>query len=133
QLVFDALVYSRHLPFIVQLARNYPALSIVLDHAAKPAIASAEGESWRRGMRALAACPNVYCKLSGLPTEMAAEQSWQAMLPYMRDMLDMFGAERLLWGSDWPVINLAGDYSRWLSYCWQWVEQQGPVYSQAIF
>ncbi|HEY7886456.1 MAG TPA: amidohydrolase family protein [Cellvibrionaceae bacterium] len=132
-LVFDALVDSRHLPFIGQLAASFPALSIVLDHAAKPAIATLEGESWRQGIDALAAYPNVYCKLSGLPTEMAAQQSWEAMQPYMRQVLELFGAERLLWGSDWPVINLAGDYSRWLCYCWQWVEQQGPAYSQAIF
>ncbi|WP_111640290.1 amidohydrolase family protein [Marinimicrobium alkaliphilum] len=132
-LVLDALVYSRHLPFIHTLAARQPDLRIVLDHAAKPDIARREGESWERPLAELAACPNVYCKLSGLATEMSPDQPWESMLPYIRHLLGAFGPERVLWGSDWPVLNLAGDYSRWLSYCWQAVEEICPLQVADVF
>ena len=115
RLSLDALVVPRQLPFLLQFAERYPDLPIVIDHAAKPLIASAAMEPWRTSMSRLAALPQVYCKLSGLVTEAAA--GWQAaqLQPYASHVLEVFGAGRVLWGSDWPVVDLAADYGRWLA------------------
>lgn len=119
-LVFDALVMPRHLPALFAFARRHQALPIVIDHAAKPPIAgagtssSADPEPWRSDMARLAGLPNVHCKLSGLVTE--AREDWQLedLRPWVAHVLDCFGPQRILWGSDWPVLNLAADYARWL-------------------
>lgn len=112
---FDALVLPRHLPALLQCARDYPALSIVIDHAAKPPIADASFGQWREDMAQLAALPNVHCKLSGMVTE--AKQDWNVddLRPYASHVLEVFGAQRVIWGSDWPVVNLAGGYGAWLA------------------
>jgi len=112
-LVFDALIRPAHLPDIAALADAYPTLTIVVDHGAKPAIAAREYEPWVARMRDLAARPNVACKLSGLATEAGADWSPDDLAPYVRHLLDCFGADRLLWGSDWPVLRLAGGYAQW--------------------
>lgn len=116
---FDALIHPWHLPAILTLARRYPDLPIVIDHGAKPKIAAwrdqrGGAESWGGGLRALAACQNIWCKLSGLLTE--AGRDWQAadLLPYMIVLRDLFGPDRLIWGSDWPVMTLVGTYADWL-------------------
>ncbi len=120
---FDALVQPRHLPMLDRFAADWPALPIVIDHGAKPAIAAgmkAAGMAtadimapWARDMAGVARHANVHCKLSGLATEAGA--GWQAadLAPYVTVLLDAFGPARLLWGSDWPVLNLAGDYAGW--------------------
>jgi L-fuconolactonase len=113
-LCFDALVFPRHLPHLLRFAERHPALRIVIDHAAKPGIAQRTTEPWRAQVAALAGLPNVSCKLSGLVTE--AGSTWKSgdLRPYVEHLLATFGPRRLLWGSDWPVVNLAADYSRWL-------------------
>ena len=113
-LCFDALVLPRHLPALLQCARDYPALSIVIDHAAKPPIADASFGRWREDMAQLAALPNVHCKLSGMVTE--AKRNWRVddLRPYVAHVLHVFGARRVIWGSDWPVVDLAGGYAAWL-------------------
>lgn len=112
---FDALVLPHHLPALLQCARDYPALSIVIDHAAKPPIADASFGQWREDMAQLAALPNVHCKLSGMVTE--AKQDWNVddLRPYVSHVLEVFGAQRVIWGSDWPVVDLAGGYGAWLA------------------
>lgn len=112
-LTFDALVLPRHLPHLLTFARRWPDLPIVIDHGAKPDIAAGRLEPWRAGINALAAQPNVFCKLSGLLTEAGPEPSAQAMAPYVAHLVEVFGPQRLMWGSDWPVLNLAGDYAGW--------------------
>nr|WP_308410553.1 amidohydrolase family protein [Janthinobacterium sp. ROICE36] len=111
----DALVLPRHLPALQHCARDYPGLSIVIDHAAKPPIAAAAFGNWREDMAQLAALPNVYCKLSGLVTE--ARSGWDVddLRPFAAHVLDVFGPRRVIWGSDWPVVDLAGGYAAWLA------------------
>ncbi|HJU07351.1 MAG TPA: amidohydrolase family protein [Rhodanobacteraceae bacterium] len=109
---FDALVKPRHLPHLLRFAQQHPDLQIVIDHAAKPDIANGVLEPWRAQMAEIAALPNVFCKLSGLLTE-AGERGASGLRPYVDHLLQTFGPRRLLWGSDWPVLNLAGDYARW--------------------
>jgi len=114
RLSMDALVLPRHLPALLRFAERYPDLPIVIDHAGKPQIASAALEPWRASITRLAALPQVYCKLSGLVTEAVADWQVAQLQPYASHVLDVFGAQRVIWGSDWPVVRLAGDYGRWL-------------------
>ena len=113
----DALVLTHHLPALLIFAQRFPQMPIVIDHAAKPPIASAELRSWKRHIASLAALPQVHCKLSGLVTEAAAQWQTADLQPYVDHVLERFGAGRVLWGSDWPVLNLAADYGRWLETC----------------
>jgi L-fuconolactonase len=114
-LVFDALVLPRQLPGLHAFALRHPDLAIVVDHAAKPPIARAGLEPWAGDLARLAALPNVHCKLSGLLTEAGERAQPRDLLPYVQRLWDAFGPARLLWGSDWPVLRLAGDYAGWLA------------------
>ena len=112
---FDLCVRHGQLPMCAALARACPATTFILDHAGKPDIRNGLLDPWRGDVAALAALPNVVCKLSGLVTE-AAPASWAPAVlgPYVEHLLSCFGPGRLLFGSDWPVVNLAADYRRWL-------------------
>jgi L-fuconolactonase len=113
-LVFDALILPHQLAAITELAQRHEQLSIVLDHAAKPRLGEADSMAiWARGIEALAALPNVTCKVSGLLTELRAPGSRDDVARAIGVLFDAFGAQRLLWGSDWPVLTLAGDYQDW--------------------
>ncbi|TAN04868.1 MAG: amidohydrolase [Rhodanobacteraceae bacterium] len=113
-LCLDALVRPRHLPQLLRFAERHPDLPIVIDHAAKPDIANGTMEPWRRCMTALAELPSVFCKLSGMVTEAGDHWHTRDLLPWVDHLLGCFGPHRLLWGSDWPVLNLASDYPSWL-------------------
>ena len=110
-LVYDLLVVPSQLTAAVETVAALPELTFVLDHAGKPAIASGSLAPWRSDIRALAALPNVAVKLSGLVTE-ADHATWTVdqLRPYARTLLDAFGADRVMFGSDWPVCLLAGSY-----------------------
>jgi L-fuconolactonase len=114
-LVFDALVKPRHLPRLLRLVDNHPDLQFVLDHCGKPELAAGETAIWQRDIALLAERPNIVCKLSGLATEAAPD--WQ--VADLRQAVDhvraCFGPPRLLWGSDWPVVDLAGGYAKWFA------------------
>lgn len=112
-LVLDALIRPEHIGAIRQVATIYPGLNIVVDHAAKPHIADGLREPWAAEIAALAEMPQLLCKISGLPTE--ARLSWKDddLRFYVEHLIACFGPERLLWGSDWPVLLLAGDYRGW--------------------
>jgi L-fuconolactonase len=111
----DALVVPRHLEVLARVAADLPQLPIVIDHCAKPVIADGAdaGAAWREGMARLAALPNVMCKISGLANEAGPHWSAASLQPVVDHVVQHFGANRLMWGSDWPVLNLAGDYAQW--------------------
>ncbi len=113
-LVYDVLVYERQLPTAIRLVDRHPVQPMVLDHLAKPPIARGELEPWRTHIRELARRPQVSCKLSGMVTE-ASFDSWtiEDLRPYVETVLDAFGPERLLFGSDWPVCTVAASYGSW--------------------
>ncbi len=112
---FDALVQPRHLPVLARFAERWPDLPLVIDHGAKPRAAKGKLDPWRDDIAALAALPHVHCKLSGLRTEQAPGQSADALAAYVAHLVACFG-ERLMWGSDWPVLLEAGDgYAQWLA------------------
>ncbi|MDB5829117.1 MAG: amidohydrolase [Variovorax sp.] len=113
-LVFDALVRPQHLLRLDVLAQRQPALQLVIDHGAKPAIESGQLGAWRRDIALVAKHANTVCKLSGLVTECGDDWSTDRLRPVVDHLLDCFGPARLLWGSDWPVVNLAGGYDAWV-------------------
>jgi L-fuconolactonase len=115
RLSFDALVLPRHLPALLAFAERFPGLPIVIDHGAKPLIEQGEMEPWRSDIARLAALPHVHCKLSGLVTEAGAGWDVARLRPYVEHILDAFGPRRVIWGSDWPVLNLASDYAGWIA------------------
>jgi L-fuconolactonase len=110
---FDLLFHVKHLRHVPALARQLPELTLVLDHLGKPRIKEHGRKDWLAPFRAAAAYPNVHCKLSGLITE-ADWMHWSVadLKPYVQTALEAFGPERCLFGSDWPVCELAGDYGR---------------------
>lgn len=114
-LVFDALVKPRHLPKLLRVVDRHPDLTFVLDHCGKPELASGEIEAWQSDIALLAERPNIVCKLSGLVTE--AKPDWQIadLSRAVGHVCHCFSAQRLLWGSDWPVVDLAGGYARWFA------------------
>jgi len=119
-LVFDGLILPRQIAAITELAQRHPQLSIVLDHAAKPRLGDAGAVAeWARDTEVLAALPNVSCKISGLLTEVRPGGGKDDVARAIGMLFDLFGPERLIWGSDWPVLTLsscfagAGDYTGW--------------------
>jgi len=113
-LVFDALILPDQIAVITELAKRHPQLSIVLDHAAKPQFGDADAMAkWVSEIEKLAVLPNVTCKVSGLLTELKAGGSRDDIVRAVGVLFDLFGRERLLWGSDWPVLTLAGNFQDW--------------------
>ena len=110
-LVYDLLLYPVQLPAAAELVRRFPEQPFVLDHLAKPRIREGVFDPWRADLEALAAAPNVSCKLSGMVTE-AAWGKWKRadFVPYMEAALEAFSPRRLLFGSDWPVCTLSAPY-----------------------
>ncbi|MET8091585.1 amidohydrolase family protein [Micromonospora sp. NPDC005220] len=115
-LAFDLLVRHRQLPAATRLVRDLPQVRFVLDHLGKPPLGRPEFGDWRRDVRALAAEPNTTAKLSGLVTEVDGGPWTTADLrPAVEHALDVFGPDRLMFGSDWPVCLLATSYARWVT------------------
>ena len=117
-LTFDALGYPVHLPNFHALLRRFPDMRAVVDHGMKPRIRDAMGgrdafADWAAGMTAMARDTGAFCKLSGLATE--ANQGWTLddLRPFAEHILHAFGPSRVMWGSDWPVVRLRGEYADW--------------------
>ena len=112
ELTYDLLLFPRHLPIACNLVKRFPDQPFVLDHIAKPPVRAAEMDPWATDVKRLAEFPNVFCKISGLVTE-GNWNSWRAQdfEPYLEVVLNAFGPQRLMIGSDWPVCTLAADYA----------------------
>ena len=110
---YDLLVHTRHLRYVPQVAESCPDLRLVIDHLAKPPIGRNEINEWSQALKPIARYPNIHCKLSGLVTE-ANWSSWQAndLRPYVEYALELFGVDRMMFGSDYPVCLLAASYDR---------------------
>jgi L-fuconolactonase len=132
-LVFDALVDDRHLrPLQARLAKH-PGLRAVIDHAAKPEIDTGSFAEWASAIARLAQMPDVYCKLSGLPTQTASGANPMALEPYVAHLFDAFGTSRLLWGSDWPVVTTAASYDAWKACAQRLVRRYAAGAEPAVF
>jgi L-fuconolactonase len=112
-LTYDILIYPKQLPAAIALARKFPEQPFVLDHIAKPLIKDGVLSPWREHIRELARATNVWCKVSGILTE-ANHRTWKPadFKPYLDVVFEAFGEDRLMYGSDWPVCLLAGNYER---------------------
>ncbi len=113
-LTFDALTLPRHLPALRELLARHPNMRTVIDHGSKPMIRDGIMNGWDEDMAALASETSAFCKLSGLVTEARADWTANDLRPYVDHLLDTFGPDRLVWGSDWPVCTLASSYGRWM-------------------
>jgi L-fuconolactonase len=122
-LTYDILIYPKHLQTAAELVSRFHRQRFVLDHLAKPDVRGREVGEWEKGIRELAQFPLVFCKLSGLVTE-ADRAHWRPddFRPYLDVVIDCFGANRLLAGSDWPVCTVAADYARTLSVVEDYME-----------
>jgi len=113
-IAFDALIKPRHIVNIVKFVERHPKLRVIVDHMAKPAIRDGAFEPWRRDMERFRDLKHVHCKISGILTEDGPEWTPSRLAPYIDAVIDIFGPDRLVFGSDWPVVNLVADYSRWI-------------------
>jgi L-fuconolactonase len=135
-LAFDALIFPRHVTSLKVFAERFPDLRIVIDHGAKPQIKDGDAgwQIWADGIAELAALPQgLRCKFSGLATEAAPGWTTATLKPYVDHLLKYFGADRLMWGSDWPVLNLNGDYAKWNDAARQLTSHLDEAQQHAIF
>jgi L-fuconolactonase len=114
-LAYDILIFERHLPQTIQFVDHHPGQIFVVDHIAKPRIRDCAFSFWRENIIELSKRDNVFCKLSGMVTE-ADWRNWTEadLQPYFETALEAFGARRLMWGSDWPVVLVASTYRVWV-------------------
>lgn len=113
---FDALVKPVHLDALYILLQRYPELRVVIDHGAKPDIASDAFNLWAERIQKISESSTAFCKLSGLVTEAGKNISYEKLYVYMNHLATCFGTQRLMWGSDWPVCTLAASYREWIEY-----------------
>lgn len=133
-LVYDLLLFPKHLPAACELVGGLPNQQFVLDHIAKPLIKDGRLSPWSDELPRLAAFPNVACKVSGMVTE-ANWQTWQPadFRPYLDVVFAAFGADRLMFGSDWPVCTVAGSYAQVVGLVADYVAQLSEAEQTAVF
>jgi L-fuconolactonase len=112
-LTFDALGFPIHVDRFRRLFDRHPKMRVVIDHCLKPQIRDNAFDEWARDMEWLARETGAVCKLSGLATEANVDWTVETLWPYAEHVIGAFGPERVMWGSDWPVVDLAGGYDRW--------------------
>jgi len=133
-LSFDICIFHHQLPNTLEMVRRCPGVMFILDHIAKPGIKAGLADPWRAQIRQMAALPNVVCKLSGLTTE-ADHRAWTQLQlrPYIDHVMECFGPDRVLYGGDWPVSELAGAYVRWLETLDWATEGYSPADKRKLF
>jgi len=121
-LTYDILVFARQLPAAIELVKAFPQQKFVLDHLAKPQISHGLNKEWQTHISRLAKHPNVFCKLSGMVTE-TDDFKWKSsdFTPYLDVILNSFGTDRVMYGSDWPVCLLAADYRMQLNILQEYI------------
>jgi len=124
---YDILIYPRQISAAVDFVKMFPGQTFILDHCAKPDIDKKEMDQWRKGITDLAMFPNVSCKVSGLITE-ADWKNWSPadFYPYLDVVFEAFGIQRVMFGSDWPVMLLSGIYVQWKSLLEKYMERFLP-------
>lgn len=133
ELCFDALVMPRHLDVLVRRLRSHPGLRVVLDHCGKPDIAAGGFEPWASQVAELAQTTACLCKLSGLLSQAPPGAGVDDLAPFVGHVFRCFGAGRILWGSDWPVLTAQASYQHWLQMSLELVERFAPGAERAVF
>jgi predicted TIM-barrel fold metal-dependent hydrolase len=133
-LAFDICVFHHQLPNVIKMVRQCPDVRFVLDHIGKPGIKAGTFDPWRADLRELASMPNVVCKISGVSTE-ADHHSWtrEQLKPYIAYTIDTFGFDRIIYGGDWHVLELAGTYPEWVDIVDWVVEDCTPEEKRKLF
>lgn len=131
---YDVLIYHSQLKPAIEFVSKFPDQKLIIDHCAKPDIRHKKIDDWATLMKEIAQRPNVYCKLSGLFTE-AAWKTWSAaeFYPYLDVVFEAFGTDRLVFGSDWPVMLLSGIYVQWKSLLEKYMENYAPEEKEKVF
>ncbi len=131
---FDIVSHTQHLPFVLQMLEQAPGLRAVIDHISKPLIADRKMQPWSDLIGQVARHENVFCKLSGMITE-ADHQNWKPsdLKPYIERIVEVFGPDRLMFGSDWPVCTLAGSYDQVVDALLQNLPEVGQAGLEQIF
>lgn len=132
-LVFDALVDIRHLRVLSERLAKHPGLRTVIDHAAKPDIDGGGFAEWAGAIARLAQMPDVCCKFSGLLTLTGLAANPYTVEPYAAHLFETFGAARLIWGSDWPVLTTHATYDAWKTHARELVQRHAPGAEAAVF
>lgn len=132
-LTFDALVRPAHLKNLMKLMERHPDLKCVIDHSGKPDIANGKFEPWADDIEIIAQNSNAFCKLSGLVTEAGKDWTVDALTPYLDHVLGCFGPDRVMWGSDWPVVTMAASYEQWFQVCRETIFRHYPAALNQIF
>lgn len=131
---YDILIYHHQLKPALEFVSHFPDQRMVVDHCAKPDVAHKKIDEWAADIRAIAKHPQIHCKLSGLFTE-AKWKQWSAadFYPYLDVVFDAFGTDRLMFGSDWPVILVSGIYVQWVSLLEKYMENHSEEERQKVF
>jgi L-fuconolactonase len=133
-LVFDICIFHHHLPNAIKMVRQCPEVRFVLDHIGKPGIKAGLMDPWRKDLKELASLPNVHCKISGVTTE-AEHKNWtrEQLKPYIAHTIDAFGFDRVMYGGDWHVLELAGTYPQWVEIVDWVVDSATPAEKRKLF
>ena len=133
-LVFDICILHHQMPNVIKMVRQCPEVRFVLDHIGKPGIKAGLFEPWGQHLKELAAMPNVVCKISGVTTE-ADHKNWtrEQLKPYIAHTIETFGFERIMYGGDWHVSELAGTYPQWVEILDWVVEGATPAEKRKLF
>ena len=133
-LSFDLCVLARQLPLAIRLVRECPNVQFILDHCGNPLVKEKTLEPWRAWIKELASYPNVVCKISGIVTNADAD-NWtpEDLRPYVNDVIETFGWDRVMFGSDWPVCTLASDYQRWVEALMTLTSAAGTEHQAKLF
>jgi L-fuconolactonase len=134
QYTYDILIYHHQLKPALEFVGKFPGQKFIIDHCAKPDIKNKDIDDWKLHIKTMAGFPNVYCKLSGLFTE-AKWKEWSAadFYPYLDTVFEAFGTDRLVFGSDWPVILVSGIYVQWKSLLEKYMENFIPDDKEKVF
>lgn len=131
---YDILIYSKHLPQTIRFVDQHPGIRMVLDHVAKPSIRKGEfDQTWAQNIRELAKREHVTCKISGMATEVL-DDAWNESIlrPYFETVLEAFGPQRLMFGSDWPVCLMRTSHALWLEVVREWISSLSDAEQRAI-
>lgn len=134
QFTYDILIYENQLQEAIEFVNKFPSQKFIIDHCAKPSIKNKSIHQWKQLMKVIAQNENVFCKISGLITE-AKWNQWneEEFYPYLDAVFDFFGTDRILFGSDWPVMLLSGNYLKWKKLVEQYMEPFSTEQKQKVF